>query len=158
MFTLSAAALQILLLVYVAVSDVKTREISNTVCLLIAAFAIARLPFDDLQHLVPLFYVTALLFVLLLILYGRKLLGGGDVKLLTALAIGLSLTEVFQLLYVTVIAGAVVALVYLAMRLPPYPSLPTSFSERWRNLLHTPLPYGVAIACGGIWVVVSHGV
>jgi len=80
------------------------------------------------------------------------------VKLLTALAIGLSLTEVFQLLYVTVIAGAVVVLVYLAMRLPPYPSLPTSFSERWRNLLHTPLPYGVAIACGGIWVVVSHGV
>ena len=29
--------------------------------------------------------------------------------------------------------------------------------ERWRHLRHAPLPYGVAIACGGIWTIFSQG-
>jgi hypothetical protein len=28
-------------------------------------------------------------------------------------------------------------------------------AERWRIARHGSLPYGVAIACGGIWVIVS---
>jgi Flp pilus assembly protein protease CpaA len=158
MFTLATAAIQILLLLYVIISDVKARVIPNTVCLLLAVLAAAHLPFGDFPHLVYLLAVAGSLFVMLLVLYGRGVIGGGDVKLLAALAIGLSFTEVFQFLYVTVLAGAAIALVYSLIRLPPYPSLPPSLSERWRNLLRTQLPYGVAIACGGVWIILSHGV
>ena len=30
--------------------------------------------------------------------------------------------------------------------------------ERWRNLRRAPLPFGAAIACGGIWVLFSQGI
>ena len=29
-------------------------------------------------------------------------------------------------------------------------------AERWRILRRAPLPYGLAIACGGIWTVLTH--
>jgi Flp pilus assembly protein protease CpaA len=82
------------------------------------------------------------------------------------LAIGLPLMGVIQLLTITALAGGVLALGHLMMRLLPYPKLAPAGSslvrrvyavERWRNLRHAPLPYGVAIACGGIWTVVSQG-
>jgi prepilin peptidase CpaA len=94
------------------------------------------------------------------------LIGGGDVKLLVALAIGVPLTGVVQLLTMTALAGCVLALVHLIMRILPYPKLaPAGASlvrrvyavERWRHLRHAPLPYGVAIACGGIWTVFNRG-
>jgi Flp pilus assembly protein protease CpaA len=82
------------------------------------------------------------------------------------LAIGLPLTGVIQLLTITALAGGVLALVHLMMRQLPYPRLaPVGSSlvrrvyavERWRHLRHAPLPYGVAIASGGIWTILSKG-
>jgi prepilin peptidase CpaA len=86
--------------------------------------------------------------------------------LLVALAIGLPLTGVIELLAITALAGGVLALVHLMMRHLPYPNLAPAGSslvrrvyaiERWRHLRHAPLPYGVAIACGGIWTILSKG-
>ena len=111
--------------------------------------------------------VATILFALLLVIYQRGMIGGGDVKLLVALAIGLPLMGVIQLLTITALAGGVLALVHLMMRLLPYPKLAPAGSsfvrrvyaiERWRHLRHAPLPYGVAIACGGIWTVLSRGI
>src|SRR5256885_1659444 len=109
---------------------------------------------------------ATILFLLLFVIYQRGWIGGGDVKLLVALAIGLPLMGVMQLLTMTALAGGVLALVHLMMRLLPYPKLaPAGASfvrrvyaiERWRHLRHAPLPYGVAIACGGIWTIFSQG-
>jgi prepilin peptidase CpaA len=109
---------------------------------------------------------ATILLLLLIVIYQRGWIGGGDVKLLVALAIGLPLMGVIQLLTITALAGGVLALVHLMMRLLPYPKLAPAGSslvrrvyaiERWRNLRHAPLPYGVAIACGGIWTVFNHG-
>jgi prepilin peptidase CpaA len=106
------------------------------------------------------------LFLLLFAIYQRGKIGGGDVKLLVALAVGLPLTGVIQLLTITALAGGVLALVHLMMRLLPSPRLAPAGSsllrrvyavERWRHLRHAPLPYGVAIACGGIWTIFSKG-
>jgi Flp pilus assembly protein protease CpaA len=83
------------------------------------------------------------------------------------LAIGLPFMGVVRLLTITTLAGGLLALAHLTMRLLPYPKRPPAGSslvcrvcavERWRNLRRAPLPYGVAIACGGIWTVLSHGV
>ena len=110
---------------------------------------------------------ATILLLLLLVIYQRGWMGGGDVKLLVALAIGLPLMGVIQLLTITALAGGVLALVHLMMRLLPYPRLAPAGSslvrrvyaiERWRHLRHAPLPYGVAIACGGIWTVFSRGI
>ncbi|MEY9362517.1 prepilin peptidase CpaA [Bradyrhizobium yuanmingense] len=157
--------LEISLLLYVATLDVATRTIRNDVCLLLALLGIARQLASPMQLAESLIAAT-LLFLLLLALYQRGGIGGGDVKLLVALAIGLPPTGLIELLAVTALAGGVLALVHLVMRVLPYPKLaPVGSSlarrvyaiERWRHVRHAPLPYGVAIACGGIWTISSRG-
>lgn len=157
--------IEILLLLYVASIDVATRLIRNDICLALALLGIAGQFANPMQILESLIAAT-ILFLLLFMIYQRGGIGGGDVKLLVALAIGLPLTGVIQLLTITALAGGVLALVHVMMRLLPYPRLAPAGSslvrrvyaiERWRHLRHAPLPYGVAIACGGIWTVFSKG-
>src|SRR6516162_40089 len=117
-----ASILQILVLLYVATIDVATRLISNEICLALALLGIAgqfAIPMQIAQSMV----VAAIFLLLLLVIYTRGWIGGGDVKLLVALAIGLPLTGVIQLLTVTALAGGVLALVHLTMRHLPYPKL-----------------------------------
>src|SRR6266567_3529969 len=143
----TASFLEILLLLYVAMVDIATRLIRNEICLVLALLGIASQFANPMQVTESLIAATILL-------------------LLLALAIGLPLMGVIQLLTITALAGGVLALVHLMMRLLPYPKLAPAGSslvrrvyaiERWRNLRHAPLPYGVAIACGGIWTVFSQG-
>lgn len=161
----TTSILEILLLLYVAATDVATRLISNRACVALALLGIVSqlaYPMQVAESLIA----AAILFLLLLLIYARGWIGGGDVKLLAALAIGLPLTGIVQLLTVTALAGGVLALAHLMMRNLPYPNLaPVGSSlvrrvyaaERWRHLRHAPLPYGLAIACGGIWTVFSKG-
>ncbi|MET4320356.1 prepilin peptidase [Bradyrhizobium sp. RT5a] len=160
-----ASILEILLLLYVATLDVATRLIRNDICLALALLGIAgqlASPMQIAQSLIS----AAILFLLLLVAYTRRWMGGGDVKLLVALAVGLPLTDLVQLLTVTALAGGVLAMMHLMMRNLPYPRLAPAGSslmrrvyavERWRHLRQAPLPYGVAIACGGIWTIFSRG-
>jgi prepilin peptidase CpaA len=161
----TVSLLQILLLLYVAMMDIATRLIRNGICLMLALLGIAS-QLAGPTHAAESLLVATIMSLLLMVIYQRRWIGGGDVKLLIALAIGLPLMGVIQLLTVTALAGGVLALVHLMMRLLPYPKLAPAGSslvrrvyavERWRNLRHAPLPYGVAIACGGIWTVLSHG-
>jgi prepilin peptidase CpaA len=161
----AALFLEILLLVYLAVIDVATRLIQNEICLLVALLGIAS-QFASETHVTESLVVATILFLLLIVIYQRGWIGGGDVKLLVALAIGLPLMGVIQLLTVTALAGGVLALAHLMMRLLPYPRLAPAGSslvrrvyavERWRHVRRAPLPYGAAIACGGIWTLLSHG-
>ncbi|OSI77257.1 prepilin peptidase [Bradyrhizobium canariense] len=156
---------EILLLLYVATIDVATRLIRNEVCLVLALLGIVGQLASPAQ-VVEALIAASILLLLLLVIYQRRLIGGGDVKLLVALAIGLPLVGVVQLLTITALAGGFLALVHLMMRLLPYPRLAPAGSslvrrvyavERWRHLRHAPLPFGVAIACGGIFTVFSKG-
>ena len=160
-----ASTLKIVLLLYVATIDIATRLIRNEICLALALLGLAAQlasPMQIAQSLIA----AAILLLLLFVIYQRGSIGGGDVKLLVALAIGLPLTGVIELLTMTALAGGVLALVHVIMRLLPYPKLAPAGSslvrrvyaiERWRHLRHAPLPYGVAIACGGIWTILSRG-
>lgn len=159
------SVLTIALLLYVATIDVATRLIRNEICLALALLGIAGQLASPMQ-IVESLIVATILFSLLLVFYMRRWMGGGDVKLLVALAIGLPLAGVIQLLTVTALAGGVLALVHVMMRQLPQPALAPAGSslarriyavERWRHLRHAPLPYGVAIACGGIWTSLSRG-
>src|SRR5437764_4708119 len=162
----TALFLEIVLLLYVAMIDIAIRLIRNEICLVLALLGIAGQFASPMQVAESLIAVT-ILFLLLIVVYQRRWIGGGDVKLLVALAIGLPLMGVMQLLTITALAGGVLAVLHLMMRLLPYPTLaPAGASfvrrvytiERWRHLRQAPLPYGVAIACGGIWTVFSRGI
>jgi prepilin peptidase CpaA len=162
---LIVSSLEILLLLYVAMMDIAMRLIRNEICLALALLGLV-FQFASQVQVTESLIVATILLLLLMVIYQRGWIGGGDVKLLVALAIGLPLVGVIQLLTITALAGGVLALVHLMMRFLPYPKVAPAGSslirrvyaiERWRNLRHAPLPYGVAIACGGIWTVLSQG-
>src|SRR5258708_24239826 len=96
----TALCLEILLLVYVAMIDIATRSIRNEFCLVLALLGIAG-QFASPMQVAESLIVATILFLLLLVIYQRGIIGGGDVKLLVALAIGLPLMVVFKLFTVT---------------------------------------------------------
>src|SRR5712675_3311620 len=125
--------LEILLLVYVAMIDIATRLIRNEICLALALLGIAGQLASPMQITESLIAATILL-LLLLVIYTRGWIGGGDVKLLVALAVGLPLMGVIQLLTVTALAGGVLAVVHLMMRRLPYPRLAPAGSSFLRRV------------------------
>lgn len=80
-------------------------------------------------------------FVLLAGLFAIKMMGGGDVKLLTVLALWIPWDAFIQLLMVMAIAGGVLTIVMGIWHV----------MRRQRDRLA--IPYGVAIAFGGLWVL-----
>jgi prepilin peptidase CpaA len=152
----------IALLLAAAWRDVASRLIPNATCLALALTGMAGRVFAGPAELAISVAVAAALFLLLLVPYSFGALGGGDVKLLAAAAFGMPPIGVACLLIVTVLAGGGLALIHLALRFLPRPRAPGADAstlrriwvvERWRIIRHAPLPYGVAIACGGIWTM-----
>src|SRR5258708_14719980 len=116
----TASFLEIVLLLYVATIDIATRLIRNEICMVVAIVGMGSQFASPMQVAESLIAATILL-LLLLVIYQRGWIGGGDVKLLVALAIGLPMMGVIQLLTITALAGGILALVHLMMRLLPYP-------------------------------------
>lgn len=85
--------------------------------------------------------VALLAFALLAGLFALKAMGGGDVKLLTALALWIRWDAFIELLFVMALAGGALTLV-MAM-----------WHVTRRNHHKLSIPYGVAIAFGGLWVI-----
>ena len=137
------AALAIALLV-AAVTDLRSRQIGNWLNGGIALAAplfwwangLALWPDVALQLGVALgtFAVLAVLFAL-------KAMGGGDVKLLTALALWIEPMLFLKLVIVMALVGGVLTLVFGAWHI----------MRRQREKIA--IPYGVAIAMAGLWVL-----
>ena len=148
----------VVLLGIAAASDIARRIIPDRVSAALAAFgALAGLLHGPRTLLLSAAVATAL-FATLAALHGRGLIGGGDVKLAAAIALGLPVGAFIGFLESTAFAGGALALVHLALRLAdpriaaaPRGSLPRRVLavECWRIRRRGTLPYGVAIACGG---------
>ncbi|WP_394730899.1 prepilin peptidase [Altererythrobacter sp. GH1-8] len=134
-------------LLYAAFTDVRHRRIANWLNLAIAAGAplhwwasgYSLWPDVALQLAVALgaFAVLAGLFAL-------RMMGGGDVKLLTALALWIAPIPFLQLLVIMALAGGVLTIVMGAWHM----------MRRQRDRIA--IPYGVAISVGGLWVLATH--
>lgn len=85
--------------------------------------------------------VALLAFVVLAGLFAIRAMGGGDVKLLTALALWLPAPLFLKMLVVMSIAGGVLTLVLGAWYI----------TRRQRDRIK--IPYGVAIAGAGLWAL-----
>lgn len=84
-------------------------------------------------------------------------LGAGDVKLLTVLSLWAGPDATVELLLVTGVAGGVLGLVALVARTSrPSPlGLPLADGASATRGLSASVPYGVAIALGGVWVIAT---
>jgi prepilin peptidase CpaA len=131
-------------LLVAAVGDWRTREIPNW---LNAAIAFTAIPFWwstglSLWPDVPLqLALGAGVFALFAIAFRFGAMGGGDVKMLAAIALWLPFAEVVKLLAVMSIAGGVLTLAMIA-------------AHRLSKAANQPeIPYGIAIAFGGFWLI-----
>ncbi|MFA9200391.1 MAG: prepilin peptidase [Cypionkella sp.] len=77
-------------------------------------------------------------------MFALKWMGGGDVKLLTALALWIEPSWFLKLLVMMALVGGVLTLVMGAWHI----------ARRQRDRLA--IPYGIAIAIAGLWVIGSH--
>ena len=143
-FTLALMAVLAAMLVWIAIEDVRTYTISDRLNLAIALLA----PLYWLSAGVPLWPdaairvgVGVLVFMLFAGAFYINAMGGGDVKLAGALALWFSPYETLTLIVIMSIAGGVLTLAVAGM-------------HRARRKEGRPeVPYGVAIAMGGLWLL-----
>lgn len=96
-------------------------------------------------------------FATALLLYRFRIMGGGDLKLLTAVALWIGLYDLPQLAIAIAISGGVFTLAIIALRrlvtgvLVAQGDL-TSLTLPRLLLPGEPIPYGVAISVGSVWV------
>lgn len=133
-----------LLLLAATAFDLRARTIPNTLNIAIALLAIpfwwaSGVPFwpDAALHL----GVAALVFALFALAFAMGAMGGGDVKLLGAVALWLPWQAVLTLIVVMSLAGGALTLAMLVR---------ARLAGRKEQL---EIPYGVAIAFGGLWVL-----
>lgn len=163
-----AALLTIGLLVIAAVSDLATRTIPDQVCIALALIGFGVRLVAGVTAVAVSVVVAVALFALLVLAHARGALGGGDVKLAAALAVGLAPLQTYRFVVATAIAGGVLSLLHLLLRRAPPPARSATRSsaraslarrivtiERWRIRRKGSLPYGIAIACGGAWVTLT---
>ncbi|NNM76810.1 peptidase [Sphingomonas sp. ID1715] len=137
-------AILALLLLVAAGTDLRSRTIANGLNLLIALLAPAYWWATGLSFWPDMALQLALaacVFGLFAFMFAMGWMGGGDVKLLAALALWLPLYSVVKLLIGMSLLGGLLTLGFVAV-------------HRLRKLKTMPeIPYGVAIACAGLWVI-----
>ncbi len=140
-------------LVVAAINDMMEMKIPNWISVvLVAAYPCAALYFQ-----IPLADVMASVLLALVVLafgftlFAFNLLGGGDAKLLAAVApwMGLGAFAYFTI-YMVLAGGALALALVLFRQIPP---LPIYANTGWIMNLHNArgkMPYGAAIAVGGL--------
>ena len=131
-------------LLFAAFTDIRSRTISNKLNIAIAAAApifwwssgLSLWPGVALQ-----FGIAIAAFAVLAGLFALRLMGGGDVKLLTALALWIEPGMFLKLVVVMALAGGVLTIVM------------GGWHVIRRHKERLAIPYGVAIAFGALWVL-----
>ncbi|WP_336985854.1 A24 family peptidase [Altererythrobacter aquiaggeris] len=139
-------ALAIALLI-AAITDIQRRQIDNWLNLSIAVGAPLfwwASGFSLWPEIAMQLGVAVLAFAVFATLFAFGAMGGGDVKLLTALALWVSPSSFLTLLMVMALVGGVLTIVIGGYHI----------ARRQRDKVA--IPYGVAIAAGGFWVLGFH--
>lgn len=158
----SVAAVGVLAIV--AYGDVRARRIPNALCLAIAMLGLVRIAStrDAVAASYTLLAATAI-FVITLLLFRRGIVGGGDAKLITAVALLIGHHNLLGFLFLMSLAGGVLAVLVLA-RDNLGPRLARSWSTISRRPFPAPgsaalgqstVPYGLAIAAAGVFTLIA---
>ena len=143
-FTLALLGLLAAMLVWIAVVDIRTYTISDRLNAAIALLA----PVYWWSAGVPLWPnaamqvgVAVLVFLFFAGAFYLDVMGGGDVKLAGALALWFTPYDTLRLIVFMSLAGGVLTLVVLGIH------------RARRKEVRPEVPYGVAIAAGGLWLL-----
>jgi len=132
-----------LLLIIAAISDARHYRIPNwlnaVIALTFVAGQLSQSPSGT--ELIVHLAAAALVFLCGFILFSLNLFGGGDVKLITALALWTGFAELPRFILLTTLAGGVLALLLLILRW---------LSAGRGNKIDSRVPYGIAIAVAGL--------
>ncbi len=132
------------MLIIAAAGDLRTRTIPNG---LNAAIALGAIPFwvasgmSFWPDMVFQIGIAAIVFVLFAIAFYMGAMGGGDVKMVAAIALWLPAGAVLKLLVIMSLAGGVLTIAMLVRQ---------RMAKSQKKL---EIPYGVAIAFGGFWLI-----
>lgn len=132
-------------LLWAAVGDWRRRDIPNRLNAVIALTAplywwAAGFTMPEILTIAGLAFA---LFAIFTLAFFMNAMGGGDVKLIGALALWMTPAQLPVMLFVMAVAGGVLTLAMLvAHRVTKAPGRPE-------------IPYGIAISIGGLWVVLN---
>lgn len=155
MLTIAALAC-LALCIFAALHDVATLKIPNWVNASIAglglsALAVSGLPLGDMGwHLL----VALIAFIVSFALFSFGVFGGGDAKMIPAVALWTGPVAIVPFLVWTAFIGGGIALVGLAARYAPLPEATPSWVTNTLSRGEG-VPYGVAIA-GGALLAAAH--
>ncbi len=155
------------LLLYAASHDILARTIPDWVSVALAACGFVISAASGM--LVGAAIAASLVLAASILLFRLGLMGGGDVKLLAAVALVVPPGDILTMIAAIAIAGGGLALVFLALR-PLARRHARTRGNRQLGLLHRgmaaelwrirrggPLPYAVAIASGTVFTMISTG-
>ena len=148
-----------ILLIAAGWQDLRTLRIANRLSLaMVAAFAVwaaAGVALGQLSAatLAITIFCSLAVFAIGATGFAAGVLGGGDVKLLAAASLFAGSAHLVDFLVVTALVGGALGLAVLAGA-PIGPAAPAA-DGTVRARLRSGLPYGPAIAAGGLWVVAA---
>lgn len=151
-----AGGATVLLLVAAAAGDLARYKISNRISIAVAvAFAVSALFSGSWIALGWSLVAAVAVFAVSCGLFALGLFGGGDVKLLTAMALWTGLVDLLPFLLIMSLAGGLLGIVWWLLRRRQIRRVNadgTGMTGDSPSLLTVPnkLPYGAAIAFGGL--------
>ena len=148
--------LGVLLLAIVACGDVRTRRIPNALSIAVVALGLLGLALNnEPTAAIESVAAAAAVFGIGFLLFCCGLIGGGDVKMMSATVLLVGSDRLSLFLVAMGLCGLVVTLAVIASdRLARRPALPQAGPDNEPQSPRT-VPYGVAIAGGGILTLLA---
>lgn len=154
------------LFMWAAVTDLRSYLIPNRICFAIVALYpvywlagyVGGMPVSWSDGVLA----AALVFALGFVFFSMGVVGGGDVKLATAVALWTGLNWLVMLALIVGIAGGILSIGIVAARAAAIYRLPSDVRAvaypygrfiTFRAILRTPAPYGAAISFGGLFII-----
>lgn len=131
------------LLLVAAICDIRRREIDHWTVIAIAVLAVPFWFAEGLAiwpDMTIQLGVAALVFAFFALMFAFGWMGGGDVKLLAALALWLPWQALLLMLIIMSFAGGALTIFMIAW-------------SKLRKAADPEIPYGVAIAFAGLWLI-----
>jgi prepilin peptidase CpaA len=148
------------ILAYAAWSDLATRTIPDQLSIALLVLGLATRLIEGPGAALTSLAAATLVTIGFLFLHARGMIGGGDVKLIAALAVGTAPSALPDLIVAIALAGGILGVLYLGLArvmprpaLRPQAALPVRVAvvEANRIARRGPLPYAVAIALGTVF-------
>ena len=142
-------------MIYAALSDILTMTIANRISLMLIGGFVLVAPFIGLTWAEFAWHWAAFALVLAITfgLFAAGVMGGGDAKLMasTSLWIGFNM-HLMEYAVAFTIAGGALPLMLLILRNSAFATYVGEIRALWRMLDEKDIPYGVALAIGGLTV------